>query len=234
MKNLLKDNYKTYKMLNAYMQAEIYIMFYYVIIGTSFGVILTKLQGFEFAATTIGIMMVVVKIVDLNAHTIKDLKLSTKYLIIMILDMIMILNLLMYEHIDLSNWLISTIIILGLFNMFLDSYYIDYDVIKRETLNGPLIKDLGYLHRFIFAIAGIVSAILITSLLKIFIIDDDGIIGIENVIYIITLFMVYVLYKEYRQYRLYYKDMIVQHKEKEKREESKVLMTLEEYQNKFK
>jgi len=236
MISLFKENLETLKKSPEYIKNEMLIMMFNVFINSIILVVVSKLQGLFLTGFMIGAITVITKIISLYSQKIKDIYTSTKYKFIVFIDAVYIFLFVSYIFIPTNVWLITYMLSGAVHYVFLTSFFVDYDIILKETLSSYFFKRVMYLERFLTTIAAIIGAA-VGSFLMYFFVDNNHMLelGVYQILLITTAITILILVFEFKQYNYFYKDLKTTHTKDECDTENNthIIMTFEEFKNKY-
>jgi len=235
MISLVRENLETFKKSPDYIKNEIFIFAGNVFVFAILSVVLIKLQGLFLTGFIIGVLTVVTKIISLYSQKIKNMQTGKKYKFIVLFDSFYMVMLFFYIYFPVNIWLITTMLFGAVHSIFLTSFFIDYDVIMKETLSSGFFKKIQYLERFFTTVTAIIGAGIGAVLMFMFV--DNNLVPIEITVYkillIVAVLIFFLLLFEVKQYNRFYKDLnVIQDEKEDEAEDSHIIMTFEEFKTK--
>ena len=216
----MKKSIDSWNALPAYMKSELGIILWHTTMYGIFMVALTKLQGLVLVGSVFAAMYGLNKVLGLGTQVVKTVPTSTKYLVLLWIDVVTTILLFSYGAVDTTVWIVALVISGGLHGVFIQGFFIDYDVILRETTSKKGFMDVQYLEQLMFSIAGITGAALAFFTTHFLMSDDPkSLDGIADVFFVAAVTYGAGTSVAIRQYFLYYRDLNVHEKKKDKVDE---------------
>jgi len=177
----------TYKELSDFVKAEVLLNMLMIFSMALIGPVLIKVQGITFTVTMIGALSMLSRMNILISLLLKDIDMYKKHLLIIILAIIDFIVLVSFDYMSHTVFMVLITTSGMLVGVAMTSFYIDYDVILADMLDKRDLRNLQYIERIAFGVAGVLGtgcAMLLGDL------DVGSIIKIGSIIFFLVILVI--------------------------------------------
>ncbi len=143
--------------LHSFIKAELYMNILTIIGFSIMGPTILKLKGVEFTVLIISLLMMTSKLSIIISYFIKHMDMYTKHRIMLIVILCDIVVTFSYSILPIDVWIIGITLSELLVVIIMSAFYIDYDTILADMLNKEDFRNLQYIERIGFSVAGLVG-----------------------------------------------------------------------------